>query len=278
MRGITVAVGRDKILLVSDTHVGYEAELRLRGVYAVSQTSKLLEQLKEMGEEVGAGTIAILGDVKHELPTPRETAGEVREFLKALSKRFERVLLIPGNHDSLLDEISRGIEGVYQADSRGLLLEGPRRVLLLHGHAKPKVEDFARADVVVMGHTHPAVPIVDEIGYVAREPCILRTEQDKAAVAAKMFGGGVDMSGTIRFIILPASHPLITGFDITNIKLLSKEERTILKYLDLSQDKIEIYLTDFTYLGTLDLFAKKGRADEGEGAGEAYRRPVLGRS
>lgn len=258
MRGIVLEIGGEKMLLVADTHVGYEAELRLKGIYAVSQTQRLLESLKSWGEEAGANSIAILGDIKHELPTPRETAGEVREFLKALAKAFEKVILIPGNHDSLIGEISQGIDGVYLLDSRGLLLEGPRTVLLLHGHAKPRLEDFQKTDVVVMGHTHPAVPIVDEVGYITREHAIIKTDQDKGLVAKRMFGA--EAAGRVRFIVLPASHPLITGFDVVNIPSLSKDDRTILKYLDLSPEKVEVYLTDFTYLGTLDVIsASRGR-------------------
>ncbi|MGC8582881.1 MAG: metallophosphoesterase [Thermoproteus sp.] len=262
MRGIVFKADGDNILLVADTHVGYEAELRLRGIRAVSQTSRLLNNLKQWGEEAGANTLAILGDVKHELPTPRETAAEVRQFLKDLAKLYERVILIPGNHDGLLDEISQGIEGVYLADSRGVLLDGVKPTLLLHGHAKPRPEDLARAEVLVMGHTHPSVSIVDEIGYVTREHAIIKIKQNKDALMEKMYNKQYDLDEDIRIVILPASHPLITGFDIANLPQLTTDDRTILRYVDLRPELAEVYLTDFTFLGTLDLFLKERGGEE----------------
>ncbi|MEL9991027.1 MAG: metallophosphoesterase [Thermoproteus sp.] len=257
MKGVVVRADGENVLLVADTHVGYEAELRLRGIYAVSQTDRLLDELKRWGEEAGANTLAILGDIKHELPTPRETAAEVRQFLKDLARAFERVILIPGNHDSLIEEISQGIEGIYLADSRGVLLEGTKPTLLLHGHAKPRPEDLMRAEFVVMGHTHPAVPIVDEVGYVAREHAILRIIQDKDALFRRMYGREATSGGKIKIVVLPASHPLITGFDISNLSELNRDDRTILKYIDFKPELIEVYLTDFTFLGTLDLFVRR---------------------
>lgn len=261
MRGVVLRADGENILLVADTHVGYEAELRLRGIRAVSQTNRLLDDLRRWGEEAGANTLAILGDVKHELPTPRETAAEVRQFLKELARLYERVILIPGNHDGLLDEISQAIEGVYLADGRGVLLDGVRATLLLHGHAKPRPEDLARADVLVMGHTHPSVSIVDEIGYVSREHAIIKIKQNKGDLIKKMYNKSIDLNEEIRIIILPASHPLITGFNVANLPQLNNDDRTILRYVDLRPELVEVYLTDFTFLGTLDLFLS-GRAEE----------------
>lgn len=263
MKGIVVKADGENVLLVADTHVGYEAELRLRGIYAVSQTDRLLNDLRSWGEEVGASTLAILGDIKHELPVPRETAAEVRQFLKELAKSFERVILIPGNHDGLIEEISQGIEGVYLADSRGVLLEGSKTLLLLHGHAKPRLEDLIKAEFVVMGHTHPAVSIVDEIGYVAKEHVILKIIQNKSILIKNIYNTSIDLDDKIKIIVLPASHPLITGFDVSDLPELAGSDRTLLKYVELKPELVEVYLTDFTYLGTLDLFLKeRGRIED----------------
>lgn len=264
MKGIVVKAEGESMLLVADTHVGYEAELRMRGIYAASQTDRLLNDLRSWGEEVGANTLVILGDIKHELPVPRETAAEVRRFLKELARSFERVILIPGNHDGLIDEISEGIEGVHLADSRGVLLEGSRTLLLLHGHAKPRLEDLIRAEFVVMGHTHPAVSIVDEIGYAVKEHAMLKIIQNKSILVKNMYGiSDINNNDKIKIIVLPTSHPLITGFDISGLPELARTDRTLLRYMDLRPELVEVYLTDFTYLGTLDLFLKeKGRMED----------------
>jgi len=76
-----------------------------------------------------------------------------------------------------------------------------------------------------------------------------------------MYNKSIDLNEEIRIIILPASHPLITGFNVANLPQLNNDDRTILRYVDLRPELVEVYLTDFTFLGTLDLFLS-GRAEE----------------
>ncbi|ACB40330.1 metallophosphoesterase [Pyrobaculum neutrophilum] len=248
MRGVVLPLRRERILLLADTHVGYEVELRReRGVNAVSQTGRLIGGILELLEQHNATSIAILGDVKHELPVPRESVEEVKTFLRAIAKRAP-LLLIPGNHDSLLEQIAVGIEGVEVAPNRGVLLG---RYLLLHGHVKPAREDLERAEVVVMGHTHPAVVIRDEIGYAVKEPAILKIRASRTKLCRSLYGGPCKRRGHIRIVVLPAAHPLITGVDIREIPSLAAEGRTLLRHVEWKPENIEVYLADMTYLGTV---------------------------
>jgi metallophosphoesterase superfamily enzyme len=80
--GLVLSLRRERLLLLADTHVGYEVELRrVKGVNAMSQTRKLVERVLELADLHNVTTVAILGDVKHELPVPRESVDEVRTFL-----------------------------------------------------------------------------------------------------------------------------------------------------------------------------------------------------
>jgi len=248
VRGILLPLRREKILLLADTHVGYEVELRrVKGINVMSQTQRLINGVVELVDYYGATSVVILGDVKHELPVPRESAEEVRMFLKAVAKKAP-LILIPGNHDSLLHEIANGIEGVEIAPTRGILI---KKFLLFHGHVKPTKEDLEKADTVVMGHTHPAVVIRDELGYAVKEPAILKITTSRAKICKALYDEPCKRRGRLKVVVLPASHPLITGVDVREIPQLAAEGRTFLKYVEWNPDNVEIYLPDFTFVGLL---------------------------
>ncbi|WP_053240312.1 metallophosphoesterase [Pyrobaculum islandicum] len=248
MRGVVLPLRHEKILLLADTHVGYEVELRReRGINIISQTNRLVEKILELADFHNVSSVAILGDVKHELPIPRESIDEVKTFLRAIAKKVP-LLLIPGNHDSLLQEIAADIEGVEITSARGVLLN---KFLLLHGHVKPVAQDLEKAEVIVMGHTHPAVVIRDEIGYTVKEPAILKIYTSRTKLCKSLYGEPCKRRGKISIVILPAAHPLITGVDVKEIPQLISSGRTILKHIEWNAENIEVYLTDMTFLGTL---------------------------
>lgn len=248
MRGLVLSLRRERLLLLADTHVGYEVELRrVKGVNVMSQTRRLVERVLELVDAHNITSVAILGDVKHELPVPRESAEEVRAFLSTVAKRVP-MLLIPGNHDSLLQEIASGIGGVEVAPTRGVLID---RFLLVHGHVKPAKQDLEKADVVIMGHTHPAVVIRDEIGYAVKEPALLKMRTSRSRMCRALYGEPCKRRARLKIVVLPASHPLITGVDVREIPQMASEGRTLLKYVEWKPEEVEIYLPDMTFLGTL---------------------------
>jgi len=248
VRGLVLSLRRERLLLLADTHVGYEVELRrVKGVNVMSQTRRLVERVLELVDAHNITSVAILGDVKHELPVPRESAEEVRAFLSTVAKRVP-MLLIPGNHDSLLQEIASGIDGVEVAPTRGVLID---RFLLVHGHVKPAKQDLEKADVVIMGHTHPAVVIRDEIGYAVKEPALLKMRTSRSRMCRALYGEPCKRRARLKIVVLPASHPLITGVDVREIPQMASEGRTLLKYVEWKPEEVEIYLPDMTFLGTL---------------------------
>ena len=258
-----------RTLILADTHVGFEFELAVKGVRVPRQTKKIAEHYISLAQKERASTIVIAGDIKHEIPVAMETAKEVREFLSTLANYFEKVVLIQGNHDGGLDKIVEKIEkkNIMLCDSRGVILttNDNKKVLILHGNAKPRPRDFLEANILVIGHTHPAVVLRDPLGYTVRESVFVKARVSKRKVFSNMYRKdelkGVqvseeDLDREIILIILPCANPLITGTDITRT-LLQKQTttKTIVMYFELwsCPDRIEIYLTDFTYLGTLDL-------------------------
>jgi putative SbcD/Mre11-related phosphoesterase len=248
VRGLVLSLRRERLLLLADTHVGYEVELRrVKGVNVMSQTRRLVEKVLELADLHNVTAVVILGDVKHELPVPRESVDEVRTFLTSLAKKLP-LLLIPGNHDSLLQEIASGISGVEVAPTRGVLTD---KFLLVHGHVKPAKQDLEKADVVIMGHTHPAVVIRDDIGYAVKEPAVLKIRTSRTKMCRALYGEPCKRRAQLKVVVLPASHPLITGVDVREIPQMASEGRTLLKYIEWKAENVEVYLPDMTFIGTL---------------------------
>jgi len=253
-RGIAVTIGGRKWLLVADTHIGIEIDMAARGVMVPSQTGKILNEIIKIAEEEGANSIAVLGDLKHELPLPLESTLETKQFIAGLSSKFENVLIVLGNHDGGLDKIisGMGMPNVTYVDSRGILLEGTKNLLLLHGNSKPREEDFVKSDVIVMGHTHPAISIQDSTGYLMRRPVIIRLEISKRELSERMYGKRVGR-GKVTVIVMPTFNPLTIGIDVPTALMGKTNHNTILNYMEPWNRKkdVEIYLTDMTFLGTL---------------------------
>ncbi len=271
-RGIVVeADDGERWLLVADTHVGLEVELGRRGVRIPSQSARIAQLIINAAERLGATSLAILGDVKHEIASIAESAREVREFIDRVSAKFNKVVLVRGNHDGNIDLIlSSDVKpNVYLVDSRGFILRSRdgKNLLLLHGNSKPRVEDFVKSDVIIMGHTHPAILIQDITGYVMRAPVIVKVRIDKAILGRNMYGTELDVKGPMSIIVLPVFNPLTIGMDVFEIfaKDLVNVE-TILHYTRTWEhlNDVEVYLTDMTYLGTMDVLARI-REELGEG-------------
>lgn len=260
-RGVSAVIDGDKWLIIADTHVGMEFELQEKGVRVPIQTSRIVKNIVTWAEEEGATGVAILGDVKHELPYPMESINEVKAFIEALSRNFEVVALVAGNHDGGLEQIinKANLGNIKYYDSRGFMASvNGKNALLLHGNAKPNPEDLEKASILIMGHTHPAVVIEDEHGFITKRPAILKIRVDKGDFSERLFGKRIG-DGELSIVVLPTANHLTTGVDVSStLTSPFNAPRTILKYVEpwRIQDRVEVYLTDLTYLGTLDLIRR----------------------
>ena len=259
VRGIRIDLD-EPALLIADTHIGIEVDLARRGVRVVSQVDKLAGSVVEWGEELGATWLIVLGDVKHEYSTVEIVAREIRRFVDIIRRGFNRVTLVVGNHDGGLQELAKDL-GVEVVGSRGFVVEvGGRRTLLLHGHAKPEREHVESVDVIVMGHHHPSVSLRDNVGYVARVPALVKIKTDKDLLCGKLGYGSC--SGKVSIIVLPASHPLISGTDVSMMPIAAREMRSLLNYVPREAiEEGEVYMTDMTFLGSIKDFTRVEEID-----------------
>lgn len=148
---------KQKALVIADVHIGFEEALNKQGILVPRfQLKEVIQRLQKILQKVEPKTIIINGDVKHEFGKVSEQ--EWRETLKALdflAKHCERIVLIKGNHDTILGPIAKK----RNIDTADYFAVGD--TYITHGHKIPKDLNFAKAKTVVIAHEHPALSIRD---------------------------------------------------------------------------------------------------------------------
>lgn len=182
-----------KTLVISDIHIGYEEALNKQGVFIPRfQFKEMKEDLQKIFSEIkDINKIIILGDLKHEFGTiSRQEWNETLEFLDILQSKAKEVILIKGNHDTILGPL---------ANRKGLELKNEYKegeYYFTHGD-KPAPKAFEDKEIkyIFIGHVHPAITLSDGI----------KSEKYKCFLVGKV------KRKTI--IILPSFIPLTEGTD-----------------------------------------------------------------
>ena len=202
-----------KYLVLADLHLGYEEALSQQGIFLPrtqqQETIKELREIFKQTDKIGKlDKIIILGDLKHEFGTvSSQEWHDTLEILDIFEKNCKEIILIKGNHDTILEPIARQrkikIRDFYILDS----------FCFLHGH-KLFLECLdKKIKTLVLGHKHPAITLIKEA----------KSERYKAFLVGKFKGKDI--------IILPSFFPLVEGSDIifedtnlaSNLKLNLRE-------------------------------------------------------
>jgi len=143
---------KEKVLILADTHIGYEESLNKQGVLIPRfQFKDIIERLEKVGN---VDKIIINGDIKHEFGTISEL--EWRHSLRLLdflSKHCNELILVKGNHDTILGPIAK---------KRNVKVEDYvkiKNILAIHGHKIPSKKLLKGIKTIIIGHEHPAVSI-----------------------------------------------------------------------------------------------------------------------
>lgn len=174
----------DRVLAISDLHLGYEGALQEAGV-AIPRRQKaiMLDRLEGLLKRYNPEAVIVDGDFKHEFSRNLEEEWkDVQDVLDFLYGRTTPIL-VRGNHDNYLMQIlaKKGIELRRKYVSSGFTF--------VHGHDDPGV-----SGPLVLGHEHPAVKLRDGLGSTISLPAFV-VQPD--------------------LIILPAFSPLALGVDVT---------------------------------------------------------------
>ncbi|MEM3736818.1 MAG: metallophosphoesterase [Candidatus Bathyarchaeia archaeon] len=255
---------REKTIVVSDLHLGFEAELVRMGINLPSQTYKIEANLTKLIEETRPDRLIILGDLKHGIPVVSLLERlDLPRFIEKISEKVP-VELILGNHDGGISRLAK--KDLTIRSSRGLLMEGNDKIGLFHGHTWPAQKLF-EARYWIVGHIHPAIQFRGLFGFKTIKPIWLKVRLDSEKIVKgflknrnievehgdaaetlyKKFGVKV---GCTNMIIMPAFNEMLGGLAlnaITHDELLGPILRNAAAELETS----EVILTDGTFLGEL---------------------------
>jgi len=195
------AKGARDWICIADLHIGIEAQLRRAGFNIPSQAAKMLASIEKLS--LLGDNLLILGDIKHKIPAVSyKEDREIPPFLNTLLSRFKSITIVAGNHDGGLGSILP--EGIRTVSGGGTLIEDFGAI---HGHVWPSKESM-KGKVLVMGHIHPSILLVDSLGGKVNEKCWVRGRISREK-AAERYESCPD-----EIIVVPAFNPLLTGTPI----------------------------------------------------------------
>lgn len=185
-------------LVITDLHLGIEREYWEKGYEMPSQQEDTLNRIKKIK---GKSTkIIILGDLKHNIPrTTYREERDVPAFIQELKKIFKEVIIIKGNHDPQLEQITPCVKEYYVD-----------YIAFIHGHTVSK--KALESKKIIAGHTHPVHTYKNHLGINQSNKCWVITD---------------------KIIIMPAFTKLSAGSDELARplrKYIENEERLLLDH------------------------------------------------
>jgi hypothetical protein len=212
-------------LIVGDLHLGYEENLNESGISIpksqLKETLKIFERIFRVMKEKDwkIKEIVLLGDIKHYFSgILRQEFNDFRKIVDLLEKNIKlggKIVIVKGNHDSILEPITRNYNNIELKDYYNI-----NDVLFLHGHQleteKLSLEILDKKNkLIIMGHFHPAISLIEGA----------KTEKYKCFLYGKL---NLIKKETI---IMPSFFPLIEGSDV-------------LSELEMHLNNFEVYILD----------------------------------
>lgn len=215
MEIVDLALYFDSTLVIADVHIGYEEALNKQGVLVprlqFEEIVKRIENIFSILKNKTIERIIVNGDLKHEFGTISEQEWRnTLKFLDLLSKHCDEIILVKGNHDTILGPIAKK-RNVKITDNIAV-----GKVLITHGN---KVSNIKNYDTLLIGHEHPAVSLKEGP----------RIEQFKCFLRGKYKGKNL--------IVQPSFNTIIEGTDVLRDKILSP-------FLKQDLDNFEVYIVE----------------------------------
>ncbi len=189
-------------LVIADVHIGYEEALNKQGVLVprlqFEEMAKRMNNTFDRLKNKNIKKIIINGDLKHEFGTISEQEWRnTLKFLDLLAKHCNEILLIRGNHDTILGPIARKrnvkvVENIVIGN-----------IFIAHGDKVPDKERLKKASTIIIGHEHPAISLKEGP----------RIETFKCFLKGKYKGKNL--------IVQPSFNSMIEGTDILRDEILS---------------------------------------------------------
>jgi putative phosphoesterase, SbcD/Mre11-related len=145
--------------VICDVHLGYEEELQKKGIMMPkTQKEDIKRRIEKINSILNTRRIIINGDIRHGFgKINKKEIKEIENFLLYLSSYYREIILIKGNHDTFI----RPIANRFGYPLIDYLFEN--EILIIHGH-KEFGNIIPKSKIIILGHEHPAINIVNEYG------------------------------------------------------------------------------------------------------------------
>jgi len=184
-----------KTLIISDIHLGYEEHLGKQGVLVPrTQFKQIIKRLDWIINEVPVEQVVLNGDIKHEFGTiSKQEWREVLRLIDYFEKKNIKILVVKGNHDTIIGPIARkkALKEVREARHKD--------ILITHGDYVPE----KLAPIIIIGHEHPAITLREKAKH-EKFKCFIKGKFKKSVL-----------------IVQPSLNPLTEGTDVTKEEVLS---------------------------------------------------------
>jgi uncharacterized protein len=193
----------EKILILSDLHIGQEEAINREGMLIprfqykdiINKTEKLLNKLKPR-------TVILNGDIKHEFQgISREENRKIQHYIDFISKRA-RLIVIKGNHDNILEPITKR-KGIDLVD---FFVAGD--IFITHGDKVFDNEEFHKSKILIIGHEHCSIGLSEGNRVEYYKGFLKGYYQGKKGIKKEI-------------IVMPSLNPLTEGTDVLKDKMHS---------------------------------------------------------
>jgi len=262
-----------KVMIVSDLHLGFEAEWSRKGLDTREPqwTFKIINNLKNDIEKTKPNYLVILGDLEHSFSHYRKSKEEVwvsnkwlkerifTQFLEQIiSVKDQKIFLLRGNQDTSIIKSLEKYVTIYPA--KGVSLFG-NQLGVFHGNVNP-IESVILSSEIILGHVHPAIELIDNLKVRHKIPVYAKLHISREEVF-NIFNFHLELEevGLIEKVpitILPAYNQFLTGFSLNKKRRRKTTNRSYSAIRRLIEHpKLEIRMTNGVDIGYLeDLFNK----------------------
>jgi len=170
-------------LVLADCHVGRGPSSNVE--LPMGDGSDMVERAERLLATHDPAELVVAGDLLHSFEfVPRTVERVVSALAGAAREAGARMVVTPGNHDTMLDSVWSGpTEAEYRVGD----------TVVCHGHEVPETD----ADRYIVGHDHPTITIEGK-----RRPCYL-------------VGAGVYRGADV--VMVPAFNKLLRGVEVNGM-------------------------------------------------------------
>ena len=205
-----------KTLILADLHIGYEEALNKQGILVPrTQFEETISELKRLISEIkrkfktSPSAIVINGDLKHEFgEISQQEWRETTKVLDLLIKNCKEIILVKGNHDTMLEPIAKKkklkIVDYYMIGD----------LCVLHGDKLIEDSKIKKCSTLIIAHEHPAISLSEG--------------SKRETYKCFLYGSWKNK----KLIVMPSFLTATVGYDIQNRKMLSPFLKQGLDYFD----------------------------------------------